>query len=528
MSYYFYEDHKRDYDFGCGLVLACAILLAVASFAVPWFLMGIGVFVVGRLVSVYLKGLRSALGIGKGPHRMSVVPEPPKQHIDGRDPAWPHYLYGPAKNDLRNAAGVIWPTVRGRVTEDFRWLWLKVLKPGDRNRIFRRPVGAVIGVGIIIGDTLAAAVIALLATWQITIWVLLVAVGFGVVHVLRGVDTVLLRLKGIRIFCQSCHQNVPYPVYACPNCARKHHDVRPGRYGMRYRICCCKERMPTLLLLGSAKMEAFCTACEEPMANNTGTAVDSVLPVLGSPQSGKTRLMLAIVMSLYEKTSPHGATAQFADDESKEAYERFVPALRNDVDTWKTLPLGDRPLRSYSVYVKPPKGRTKLLHVFDPPGEVVKTAAELQSQRFLVQARTFLFVLDPLSIPALWSGLDRTERKHLDKYRSQMTPNAVFSQVLNAVQNLGVDTGKARLAVAITKHDLLRDHVPTADGDGIRDWLESDEIGLDNMVRSMRKTFAEVTFFRTSARIDERGALDPNIAALTAWILRNEGLRLYN
>ena len=39
--------------------------------------------------------------------------------------------------------------------------------------------------------------------------------------------------QDIRMVCPHCYERVPYPAYACPGpaCARRHQDIRPGRFG---------------------------------------------------------------------------------------------------------------------------------------------------------------------------------------------------------------------------------------------------------------------------------------------------------
>src|SRR5262249_50308438 len=127
------------------------------------------------------------------------------------------------------------------------------------------PFGVVGVVGVVVGAVGGA--LALVAVFAVH------AALVGAAHViswcgialLRLVDTALLWRRGIRITCGSCHQRVPYPAYECPgpNCSRHHTDVRPGRYGVFRRVCACGTAMPTLLVLGSHRLRAFCVHCGE-------------------------------------------------------------------------------------------------------------------------------------------------------------------------------------------------------------------------------------------------------------------------
>ena len=100
------------------------------------------------------------------------------------------------------------------------------------------------------------------------------AAEYVVPAVLRGADSAFLGVKNIRMVCPACSERVPYPGYVCPGggCARRHRDVRPGRFGIMRRRCQCGTRMSTLLLFGSSRMAAFCPHCGHPLEHRPGEA----------------------------------------------------------------------------------------------------------------------------------------------------------------------------------------------------------------------------------------------------------------
>ncbi|WP_460368135.1 TRAFAC clade GTPase domain-containing protein, partial [Actinocorallia lasiicapitis] len=382
--------------------------------------------------------------------------------------------------------------------------------------------GVLLWSGLALGALIAATAVLAVGALQAALWLVLAGLAFVLLMALRGIDTVRLKIKGIGLTCPSCQNKVGYPAYSCPepSCGRRHLDVRPGRYGLINRKCYCGASMRTLLMLGSHNMVAHCPHCAKELAESVGTVPEVVLPVVGGSSSGKTRLMLALVQALDERG---GSEVKFADEPSRSAYEKFAPALKSGADTWKTALAGDAPVRAYSFYLTA-GGITRLLHVFDPAGEIFESAERMQTQRFMGIARTFVYTLDQLSVEPVWNSLEVPQRARFRKIRAERAPELMFAQVLSGIEEQGVNPKKARLAVALTKQDLVRDVVPEGGSDAIKAWLESPEIGLDNMVRTMGKAFADVRFFRTSSRVED--GLDPAITDLTQWILNGEGYKL--
>lgn len=112
--------------------------------------------------------------------------------------------------------------------------------------------------------------------------------------------------------------------------------------------------------------------------------------------------------------------------------------------------------KGYSLRVAPPQGAERVVHVFDAAGEVFASRERTQELRYLRIARTFLFVVDPLSVESFWRSLAEHERRGLDAARRPtQPPDFVFHQTANHLERIGVKTDRARLAVAISKTDLV-------------------------------------------------------------------------
>ncbi|MGH8909499.1 MAG: TRAFAC clade GTPase domain-containing protein [Egibacteraceae bacterium] len=170
-----------------------------------------------------------------------------------------------------------------------------------------------------------------------------------------------------------------------------------------------------------------------------------------------------------------------------------------------------------------------MVHIFDPAGERFYNSQHLQELQYFGGARSFLFVVDPLTIEAFWESLPPGDREVLAPARANVpSPEFIYQQTVQNIAQMGVDPKRCQLGIAISKADLVR-HLPTfADavhGDTLRDWLDS-TLRLSNMVRLMEKNFAAVRFFTTAAVFDEAGRMDPSVTALANWFSTNERLRI--
>ena len=84
---------------------------------------------------------------------------------------------------------------------------------------------------------------------------------------------------------------------------------------------------------------------------------------------------------------------------------------------------------------------------------------------------------------------------------------------------MGVPLKRARLAVVFSRADL----VDTPGGD-VAVWA-ADELGLGNLVRSVRLNFNETCFFHTAAVMTD-GVMHRSVPALIRWVLARDGVKL--
>jgi hypothetical protein len=434
-------------------------------------------------------------------------PQPP----EGSDPAVLQYFYGPAMADARHAMTVAYQRSREWWSDGADWV-RSALHSG------LLPATVPAGIGGAVGMAAGAVAGALLAAGCAAVYLLIVAVCTVGVRttgtVLRSIDSGLLRLKNIRIHCPNCGERVPYPGYVCPGpqCVHRHRDVRPGRFGIIHRYCRCGKQMKTLLLFGSAQMTAFCPRCGTLWQHHPGTDPEIALAFFGAPGAGKTRLVSAMITQLTNWATAEKLLAGPADNATADILQGAAELLLPDRATPVT-PV--QPPRSLLIRVCSGKA-TRLLHLFDAAGELYQDTVRTEGLLFLGSARTFILVVNPLSVRA--AGPHQPGGRPAEPAKE--SPDAVYHRVYQQIEVMRVPLSEARLAVVFSHADLM----PTPGGD-VAEWA-CRELGLSNLVRSARQNFQEARFFRTAAVAAKDGTVDASIAGLLRWVLAGSGLSL--
>jgi Double-GTPase 2 len=487
--------------------------LGYAIYAVVAFVFGVlGGLAVGaaQAVGCYLVPMcRVAAG------RIDGLPPPERtlRQPPDRDPAVPDYLHGPARVDLayvRQLAGI-------RARDEYAaWrdqidAWTNPPLPHQRRTALPPAsgfalglaVGAVPGGVVVLGlavvHELVAGLLGLL--WRVT----------GLL--LRGLDSALRRVRSIRMRCVACFERLAYPAYRCPGCGATHWDIRPGPLGVVRRTCLCGRRLPTLLMLGTGTLDARCSfrSCGSELPHGPGTLPEVVLPVFGARGAGKTRLMYALVAALEEAARQRGVDVEPADPMTAERLARVhehLPAERPTAATPTALQRG-------LVLRLRIRRRQRLVQLFDAAGEIYYREETSSELRYLGSGRTFVLVVDPLSVDGFWDGLppDEGDRLGGEPPAGVPQPSLVFQQTTERIVELGGDLRRSRLAVVLSRADLLG----AASGpDDPEDWAV--EMGLGGLLRTARLSFKEVTVFRTAA-VTRNGAVDGSVRHLLTWAL---------
>ncbi|MEU2712811.1 hypothetical protein [Streptomyces sp. NPDC007205] len=481
-----------------------------------------GAALVSELLWRYCRLLNGVLRL-RTPEFVTVPPYRPADELAHRN-----YFFGPATRDLRQLL------TQGRrlyvrtVTDAYRRVTARQFTAPSTHRAASVPYGLTLYVGLGIGAAAAVPVLGALLGAQALGVSLLTGGARLTALTLRATDRVVMVLRGLPrgMLCPSCFERVPYPAYDCPRatCRRRHADIRPGTFGLFRRRCACGERIPTLLMLMSrdARLSGHCVHehCGKPMNPDAGHMPELILPLVGGRAAGKTQLMAAMVRSLEKAAENGGPAIRLADAESsanQRVLNEVLEIQGHTRPTQKALP------RAHSFVLGTGRAE-RLVHVFDTAGERFVNREETDALRYVREARTFVFVLDPMAADAFWTRLDPSAPEVDRTLASTVDPEDVFARSTQTVRTMGTRLDKARLAVAVSKRDLLSGRpalLPDRpdDSDTIREWL-CERLGLRNLVKTMELEFAEVRFFCTAAVADEEGRVDPSIGVFVEWCLR--------
>jgi hypothetical protein len=445
------------------------------------------------------------------PERANVFTVPP----DG-ERAKPNYFYGPARSDARYVWQVTWDRWQ-RAAVRWRDRIRSLFEPGNRVLAFSAPIGAGLTAGLAVTLPVVALVMGL--AWLASeILLNLCTAGLRCTAMaLRAVDSGLLFARHIRVRCIACFEAIPYPAYLCPECKTPQWDIRPGPYGVLHRTCECGHRMPTLLLLGTAQLEAICPrrGCGQPLEYRPGEVQEVILPLFGPKAAGKTVLLWGIVKTLRKSVRP-GIRVDYgnADTAARLAELDVAIAKRSPVPATPAVPLKTYVLRLQI-------GRYhRILQVPDPAGELFYDSRRSADLLFLGAASTFILVIDPLSIDDCWQRLPKARQAQLTDYPSPAPhPQEVYQQTAERIEQMGKRNARRRLAIVFSRADLLESEHGLAAGDGeeVLKWAE-DSLGLAGLLRDARSDFQEVAVFHTAPF----GRRENGLEALVRWIMRAE------
>ncbi|MER6346962.1 TRAFAC clade GTPase domain-containing protein [Streptomyces sp. NPDC001595] len=453
---------------------------------------------------------------------------PPHRPQDEEVKAYRNYFFGPAFRDLRQVLVLERRSYTRTVGDAFRAVTTGQFTAPARTRAVTVPYGLTLYAGLGLGAVLALPLLGLLVGLHALVLLVLMGGARLIAGSLRAVDRSVLftRRLGDGMICPHCFERVPYPAYDCPGpaCRRRHADIRPGTYGILRRRCECGQRMPTLLMLMSrdARLQAYCVYphCGKPMNTDAGHMPEVVLPLIGGQAAGKTQLMAAMLLALENAAADGGPAVTLADEESDANYQVLREVLRmrgHTRATQKALP------RAHSFVLG--SGRSaRLVHLFDTAGERFVDRDETDALRYAREARTFVFVLDPMAVKAFWTSLAPLPDAPVDRtLASTVDPEEVFGRSVQAVAAMGAPLDRSRLAVAVSKTDLLAEHglVPEDlhDSGSARAWLR-ESLGLRSLVEAMEQEFHEVRFFCTAAVADDRTRVDDSVRRFVDWCLR--------
>jgi Double-GTPase 2/Sporulation and spore germination len=353
----------------------------------------------------------------------------------------------------------------------------------------------------------------------------------GVTAAVFGVGVLLLRAAEgawharmrTEASCPHCYHVTRRPAYRCPGCLRLHRDVRPGRLGLFARRCTCGTLLPTMVLRAAWHLEAVCQKCGKPLRAGSAALRDVRIPIFGDTSAGKTRFLYAGLDSLIDTTARAGVAFGFPDEESQDQATVALGLIRSGQDTVKTsqtLPT------AVTCRLGSGAGST-LVHLFDTAGENYRDAQLHDSLGFLDRGQGLVYVLDPFSVGSISDRMAGQNSPVIEMaHAAAGDPENAYNEVVSRLRDSGVKAAEQRLAIVVSKADLLvaGGIEPPKDSAAIADWLAA--MGVHNLILSARREFAEVRYFTVAslAGAEERRGHDPG--APLRWLLASFGVRL--
>ncbi len=166
-----------------------------------------------------------------------------------------------------------------------------------------------------------------------------------------------------------------------------------------------------------------------------------------------------------------------------------------------------------------------LLHLFDAAGERFRAPARHDEMGFLSTAQGLVYVLDPFSLTAVTDRLSGIEGGAA-ALSSGGDPEGTYNEVLSRLRGSGVRPNAQRLAVAVSRADLLQQHglAPAAESSDIRAWLY--EAGLHNLTLAAEREFADVRYFLIASQSSRLTTRNTDPGAPLRWLLSTRGLNL--
>lgn len=342
----------------------------------------------------------------------------------------------------------------------------------------------------------------------------------------RLADFFYAKSKRSEASCPVCYYVMDRPAYVCPGCGALHRDIRAGKQGALFRRCACGHRLPVGVLRAAWKLDAVCQHCGAPVHRGAAVLQDVRVPVFGDPHAGKTRLIFAGVHSLLARARAAGLTVNFPDEQSRQRAEMGLEQITSGKRTIKTE-WQLEPALTCQVGVGTAGA---LVHVFDAAGERFRGSKGHDDLRYLDEGHTLVFVVDPFAVPGLRDRLaSGPQTDSLGEHLLQngvRNPEGAYGEVVSRVHADGADTERQRLAVVLTKADVISEVgvTPPSDSTRLRTWLYDN--GLHNVVLAADREFRESQYF-AAASVDggqADGAFDPS--APFVWALSTRGVKL--
>ncbi|HEX6468505.1 MAG TPA: hypothetical protein VF069_05365 [Streptosporangiaceae bacterium] len=466
----------------------------------------------------YAHACRALAGVrADGPAPVAVPPTSPPigSREAGGEPAYRHYLLGQVWRDWWSIARTTVPRVRGAARRALTATTRTLL--GSVWGFFTFPLWLAICGGIV----LAAVPVAVLGAALALLYAVVAAVGLAGwlagALVLAAVERVFMAYGRILQTCPHpfCYAKIALPMYECPSCGARHRRLAPNRWGAFRHVCRCGARLPTTIPLGRYRLTAYCPHCAGRLPERIGRVRVEPLPFIGGPAAGKTTFMFLAIRAVSRRAHAAGGRVAFVEPRHAQAYAGALGEFRRGGQLAKTGP--ELPLATMVDVDLPGPGR-RILYVFDPAGEHFTGATQVESLRYLDHGEALLFVIDPFALPEVRRAMDADESERVAKAAatSDEDPSDTLQRVLNELRSRPDQGRQKRIAVVVTKADLVRG---TAIGGAlcaeaapdVRAWLGG--LGMGNTIRTLDQAAGQVRYFASGLDTDPAA-----VAELVGWV----------
>ena len=432
----------------------------------------------------------------------------------GWDRAWPTYIPFQARSDASavRLEVVYWLRKVGRLlfgpamirdlsdgSEPSPALQAGAAKTGSRQ--YDKGIVDFLRFGVMMGAFLA---LFLGMAMSLFIWTVImvsialtITIGQRIVQsVFQAIGWFALARRRASMVCTHCYAETRVPSYECINtdCPIVHRDIRAARFGVLSRRCECGSNLPTTVLRASQKMKAFCPICNTSQSEGAGTRRTILVPVIGEPNAGKTRLLASAMAHLSTRLSADGAELVPLSQLAGNARDHFI----NVVDSGSSISntsVGDSPL-VYDFAIEKSRMRPVEIHFIDVAGQHFSNWESTSNLRYLDNALALLFVIDPLALDHSRTRLERADTR----LPVQVAPGRAidaYSSAVDRMRNESVPLHERSLGVVLTKADVLQEgsiaFMGSTHSASIRDWLMTS--GEDRLVKRMELDFERVAYF---------------------------------
>ena len=341
----------------------------------------------------------------------------------------------------------------------------------------------------------------------------------------------------IFVGCPNCKEKFLIPTYLCPTCGAKHTKLVPGKYGLFHRTCNCGTKIPSHVLTKRGTLDALCPKCGWTLKG--AESVPLYVPIVGGRSAGKTAYITAFSYQFIEEVAPrNGLVVSHYNDEYEAFYKNDITSdyLGGTTRMTRTeMDINKASSKAFGFFVESKKLKPKrLIQLYDVAGEsfIENTENELQLQ--YQYCHGIVFILDPLSIPAIRNYIDESvderDRNSVGTIDSEMVLDAFMNKLREITGQSSTESSATPIAVVISKQDIrilnpfigedLIGEVLDTHGLNMDAYLDAEdavcrkflkENGLANFVSNIEMKFKNNRFFTCSAigHVRENGKYNP-------------------